>query len=113
MRSAPSGTLARLALGHGSHVLGDYLTAGGETGGALREAASQLGKRLAAGRVLLRGADGRLALLAFTASLAKLPIQSPSRPMPCSTRSANARTVDGPDLQLIGDAGYANGARAR
>ena len=58
-KSALAGDLAlmramsRLAIGEGSGVLGDYLTAGGEAGGALREAASQLTRRQAAGRVLM------------------------------------------------------------
>lgn len=41
--------------------------------------------------------------------------ENPSLVDPPSQRlwTANARTVDGPGLQLIGDAGYANGARAR
>ena len=62
-KSALAGDLAllramsRLAMGQGSGVLGDYLTAGGEAGGALREAMSQLGKRQAAGRLMLSGAD--------------------------------------------------------
>lgn len=49
--------MSRLAMGQGSGVLGDYLTAGGEAGGALREAMSQLGKRLASGRVLMTGRE--------------------------------------------------------
>ena len=41
--------------------------------------------------------------------------ENPSLPDPPSQRlwTANARTVDGRGLELIGDAGYANGARAR
>ena len=49
--------LAGVAMGRGVGELGDYLTAGGEAGDALRKAASELRKHLAAGRALLWGAD--------------------------------------------------------
>ena len=49
--------LAGVAMGRGVGGLGDYLTAGGEAGDALRKAASELRKHLSAGKALIWGAE--------------------------------------------------------